>query len=94
MIRFPPYDVTTDPDAQVAESWRYGDRPFMVLPLPSGKIAVLGFQRALHAICDDWSEVEEAAKSIEFTSALRRIREREERRPKPLPAVNLDDLGL
>lgn len=51
-------------DVQQAHSIRYGATAFMVVPLASGRIAVLGHMRDLHAICDTWAEAVSAAESI------------------------------
>lgn len=53
-----------DRSVQEAESLRYGANAFMVLPLSTGKIAVLGHMRDLHAICETWEEACESALSI------------------------------
>jgi len=53
-----------DRSVQEAESLRYGAHAFMVLPLSTGKIAVLGHMRDLHSICDTWGEACESALSI------------------------------
>lgn len=50
-------------DVQEAESRRYAVG-FMILPLQSGRVAVLGPMRSLHAICDTVGEVIEAALTI------------------------------
>lgn len=53
-----------DRSVQEAESLRYGANAFMVLPLSTGKIAVLGSMRDLHSICDTWQEACQSALSI------------------------------
>lgn len=60
-------------DEQEAHSLRYGHSAFMILPLSSGRIAVLGHMRDLHAICDTLEEVLEAAKSIQINEWRRRV---------------------
>lgn len=44
------------PDEQEAESFRYADA-IKVLPLSSGKIAMLGPRNELYKIVDNWFEV-------------------------------------
>lgn len=45
-----------DNDLQEAESHRYSDLAFYVLPLESGKIAILGPRREFFKIVDTWEE--------------------------------------
>ena len=49
----------TDDELEI-ESWRYSGRAFFVLPLSSGRIAILCPNRQLYRVVDDW----ELAKSI------------------------------
>lgn len=49
----------SNPDYVDAESRRYTDDAFFVLPLDSGKIAVLGPRRELYKIVDTWDEAKE-----------------------------------
>ena len=79
-------------DEQEALSRRYGLSAFMVLPLKSGHIAILGHARALFAIVDTWEEAKAAGARLE--QIMRE--ESERRRPKPRAKVeiNLKDLGL
>lgn len=46
-------------DEQEAHSRRYSNAAFFVLPLSSGRIAVLTPTRDLYAIVDDWQAVAE-----------------------------------
>jgi hypothetical protein len=84
---------TKNADVQEALSLRYGGDVFMVLPLRSGKIAVLGYFRALHALVDTFEEACEAMKSIEITKWQRQIEEKKAP-PKVTSTLSLDDLGL
>jgi len=43
-------------DQQEAESLRYGHKAFFVLPLSSGKIAILTPRRDLWRIVENWEE--------------------------------------
>lgn len=98
----PSAELFSIPGYLETESNRYGADAFMVLPLTSGRIAVLGFMRELHAICDTWEEAREAATSIPFNVARRAVL-----KPKPqprvpyappqgktLPNITLEDLGI
>lgn len=70
MIHSGPFNHAADEghayqrDEQEAHSLRYGHTAFMILPLSSGKIAVLGHMRDLHAICDTFEEALEAGRTI------------------------------
>lgn len=98
----PSADLFTIPGFFEAESSRYGADAFMVLPLSSGRIAVLGFMRELHAICDTWEEAREAALSIPFNIARRatlkpKLPSKAPYTPpqgKALPNITLEDLGI
>lgn len=102
MILSPPFPCPSqNADVQEAESIRYGGAPFMVLPLKSGRIAVLGFQRALHSICDTFEEAIASAETIEFSANLRRMEAASSQRlaqkkeaPAGLPDLDLSDLNL
>lgn len=43
-------------DEQEAESLRYGHKAFFVLPLSSGKIAILTPRRDLFRVVENWEE--------------------------------------
>ncbi len=83
-------------DVQEAHSIRYGPTAFMIVPLQSGRVAVLGHMRDLHAICDTLDEVIVASQTIPFLVWRRAAAE-----PKPRPDVakalaglNLGELDL
>jgi len=91
----PPFpSPTTDPDIQEAESIRYGATAFMCVPLTSGRIAVLGHMRDLHAVCDTWQEACEAARSIQMNVWRRSVESKPKRALAHLPELNLDFSGL
>lgn len=89
MIRTPPFAVTTDPDAQEAESLRYSAQAFMILPLKSGRVAVLGHMRDLHCIVDTLAEAVEAASTIPFLVYMRR-EEARKATPRPVPKLDVE----
>lgn len=104
MIDFGPFNHAAEPadprqrDEQEAHSKRYGPNAFMVLPLSSGRLAVLAYMRELHAIVDTLPEAVEAAESIEM-NVWRRNAERLAKRPmepqKTLVATkSAGELGL
>jgi len=92
MIHYGPFTHAADlgderqRDEQEAHSLRYGATAFMILPLSSGKIAVLGHMRDLHAICDTMEEVLEAGHSIPM-NVWRRSSESKKSWDKPNPAI-------
>lgn len=98
----PSSDLFQIPGYQEAESLRYGPDAFMILPLSSGRVAVLGHMRTLHAICDTLEEVREAGKTIPFLVWQRQDRDRVKVAKAPytppkgssLPDLSLDDLGI
>lgn len=71
------HEATTNVDVQEAHSIRFGATAFMVMPLRSGKIAVLGYARDLHAICDNWEEACAAAESIDMNRWRKAVEARE-----------------
>lgn len=105
MIHYGPFNHAAEPsdprqrDEQEAHSLRYGASAFMVLPLTSGRIAVLGHMRDLHAICDTLDEVKEAGASIPMNVWRRSSEARKEWAAKPvdptiLMGIDIDALDL
>lgn len=47
------------------ESWRYSGRAFFVLPLTTGRIAILCPNRQLYRIVDDWNLAKTVGASAE-----------------------------
>jgi hypothetical protein len=82
-------------DVQEAESIRYGNTAFMIVPLSSGRVAVLGHMRSLHAITETLSEAVEASRSIEFL-VWRRAAAEKETKPNPglIRGLNVESLDL
>lgn len=94
MIRFQPLpSPATDAEVQEAESIRYGPTAFMILPLSSGRVAVLGHMRDLHAIVDTLGEAVEASRSIPFLQWRRAAVEKETKRPV-LAGIDIGALDL
>lgn len=98
MINFGPFNHVAEPDdprrkdEQEAHSRRYGASPFMVMKLASGRIAILGHMRELHAICDTVEEMWEAGYSIPM-NVLRRSSE-SKKVPMPERKVDLGGIDL
>ena len=80
MIQYEPDlpSVTESSERQEAESLRYGATAFMILPLSTGRVAVLGSMRSLHAICDTLEEAIEASLTIPMLVWRRNVE-----KPKP-----------
>jgi hypothetical protein len=85
-------------DEQEALSTAHGATAFMIMRLRSGRIAVLGHMRELHAICDTMDEVFEAGHTIPM-NVWRRSSESKKSWDKPvdqklLAGVDLSALDL
>lgn len=95
MIRCQPLPSPAhDPEVQEAESIRYGPTAFMILPLSTGRVAVLGHMRDLHAIVDTLEEAVEASKTIPFLVWRRAVAEKEAKRPNILSGIDVGSLDL
>jgi hypothetical protein len=78
----------SSPDERETYSLRYGKKAFMVVPLSSGRIAVLGYARAVHAICENFEEAIIAAESIDYKQ--RPARSRPAHIPIAIADIDLD----
>lgn len=93
MITNPPFDsATVDPSVQEALSIRYGASAFMVVPLSTGRIAVLGHYRELHSIVDTWEEACESARTIQMNQWRRNLEKARVVEPATKPATKKDQL--
>lgn len=93
MITYEPDlpSASVNAEVQEAHSLRYGALPFMVLVLSTGRVAVLGHMRDLHAICDTLAEAEEASRSIPMLKYRRALELKEKPiRPSGLEVGTLD----
>lgn len=80
--------MTSVSDEQMEiESNRYSAAAFWVLPLESGRIAVLGPRRDLYKVVDTWDEAKVVGPEAEGT--VRRIVI-----PTAAPVIDLGDLDL
>lgn len=93
MITSPPFDsATVDPSVQEALSIRYGASAFMVVPLSTGRIAVLGHYRELHSIVDTWEEACESARTIQMNQWRRNLEKARAPDDRKAPATKKDQL--
>jgi hypothetical protein len=82
----------TDDELEV-ESWRYSGRAFWVLPLSSGRIAILQPNRQPYRIVDDWELAKTVGLSAENFQLQTTYRERITL-AKEVIDINTEDLDL
>lgn len=81
------------PDEQEAHSLRYGQKPFLLLPLRSGRFAVIADDRSALTLC---ATIDEAVKVGTNCRPARRepTRVAGPARSDSLPSIDLSKLGL
>jgi len=76
--------MMTDDEIEI-ESWRYSGRAFIVMPLSSGRIAILCPNRQPYRIVDNWElakSVGASAENFQLQSSLKMKREMTEEMAK------------
>jgi hypothetical protein len=75
-------------DEMEIESWRYSNRAFFVLPLTSGKIAVLQPNRQFFALVNSWDHAKEIGPHAQMEQEKNYIRTTD------ALAIDTEDLDL